>query len=450
MKVVKFGGTSLANAEQIKKVCRIITDDPARTLAVVSAPGKRHKNDIKVTDLLIALANAGLSGKDPEEELQAVVARFDEIISDLKVSADLTTKIRNDLVSRVKNDKTNPMKYTDCLKAAGEDLCAQVVAAHLSDCGYDASYVNPRDAGMLLSKEYGNAAVLPEAYEKLSQLKNRKGISIFPGFFGYSADGEIVTFSRGGSDITGSILAAAVDAELYENFTDVDNIYSVNPNIVANPVPITTLTYREMRELSYAGFSVFHEEALVPVYRKGIPVAVKNTNNPCCSGTTIVAERETGIRPVTGIASAGGFCTIFIRKYLMNREVGFGRKLLQILEQEGIPYEHTPSGIDDISVVLNQSRFSREIEQKIIRRIREELNVDDVFIVRDQVLIMVVGEGARHSIGLAARATKAFAQAGINIEMINQGSSEVSMMFCVNQKDEHKAVEYLYNEFFKS
>lgn len=448
MRVAKFGGTSLATAEQIKKVCSIIVSEPGRRLVVVSAPGKRFRGDIKVTDLLIKLAETSISGGDVDKALEDVLSRFRSITEELNLPSRTYENIENNIRGRLNEDKSDTMKYTDNIKAAGEDNCARMIAGYLSSLGHDASYINPRDAGMLLSKEYGNAVVLPQAYERLAGLKDRKGISIFPGFFGYSEDGDIVTFSRGGSDITGAILAAATDAELYENFTDVDSVFAVNPNIVPDPKPINQLTYREMRELSYAGFSVFHEEALVPVYHKGIPVAIKNTNNPEAPGTTIVPGLDRIDRPIVGIASDEGFCSIYIRKYLMNREIGFGRKVLAILEDEGLSYEHTPSGIDDISIILSQSQLDESREERIISRIRNELDVDDVFIEHDLALIMVVGEGSRHTIGMAARATSAFARAGVNIEMINQGSSEVSMMFGVKAEDNKKAVVCLYEEFF--
>jgi aspartate kinase len=271
-----------------------------------------------------------------------------------------------------------------------------------------------------------------------------------PGFFGYSKEGDVLTFSRSGSDITGSILANGVKADLYENFTDVDAVYAVNPSIVTNPKEIKELTYREMRELSYAGFSVFHDEALIPAYRAGIPVQVKNTNNPSAPGTRIVNTRKNTNGPVIGIASDDGFCSIYISKYLMNREIGFGRKVLQILEDYHLSYEHVPSGIDDMSVILRESQFDKETEKKIVERIKTELHADEVTIEHDLALIMVVGEGMRHNVGTTSRAAKALAVAGINIDMINQGSSEVSMMFCVKAYDEKRAVQALYNEFFAS
>ena len=256
------------------------------------------------------------------------------------------------------------------------------------------------------------------------------------------------TFSRSGSDVTGSILAGAAKADLYENFTDVDAVFSVNPFIVESPKEIKELTYREMRELSYAGFTVLHDEALVPAFRAGIPVQIKNTNNPSAPGTRIVNKRANTNGPVIGIASDQGFCSIYVGKYLMNREVGFGRKLLTILEEYGLSYEHTPSGIDDISIILRENQFTDGMEEEILRRIQRELHADEVKIQHSLSLIMVVGEGMRQNIGTMARASKALAKAKVNMEMINQGSSEVSMMFGVQAVDEKRAVQALYNEFF--
>jgi len=449
MKVAKFGGTSLASAVQIKKVCNIILSDPDRQIIVVSAPGKRDKNDTKVTDMLIACAESYLSNGNADEDVEKVTARYAEIAQELGLSDEIVESIRNDIKGRFKITSSGREAFIDSLKAAGEDNCAKLVAAYLQSIGVDAKYINPKDAGLLLSNEYGNAQVLPQSYDNLKSLKDIPGIKIFPGFFGYSLTGETVTFSRGGSDITGSILAAAVNADLYENFTDVDCVYSVNPSIVPNPQPIREITYREMRELSYAGFGVFHEEALVPVYRKGIPVRVKNTNNPDAPGTTIVLHREKSNGPVVGIAGDRGFCTIYISKYLMNREIGFGRKVLQILEEEGLSYEHIPSGIDHMSIVMRENQLTKDIEDRVIRRIYDELAVDHITVEHDQALIMVVGEGMQRTIGVAARITGALANASVNIEMINQGSSEESIMFGVRADDCTKAIQAIYHEFFK-
>ncbi|PLR95198.1 aspartate kinase [Bacillus sp. T33-2] len=448
MKVVKFGGSSLASGEQIKKVYQIVASDPDRKIVVVSAPGKRNTEDAKVTDLLIGLAERALRHEKTENAFGEVIERYSSIAKELSLSHEIIDKIHDDLLDVLNGDRTKPEKFMDMVKASGEDNHAKLVAAYFRSRGAEAAYVHPGEAGMLVSDEPGNAQVLPESYEKLFSLRERPGIVIFPGFFGINSGGDVVTFSRSGSDITGSILANATKAEVYENFTDVDAVYAVNPNIVHNPKEIRELTYREMRELSYAGFSVFHEEALIPAFRAGIPVNVKNTNNPNAPGTRIVNERSSTNGPAIGIASDQGFCSIYVSKYLMNREIGFGRKLLHILEETGLSYEHTPSGIDDISVILRQNQLDAKVEELVLKRISEELDADEVKIEYNLALIMVVGEGMRHNIGTMARASKALARAKVNIEMINQGSSEVSMMFGVKEDDEMRAVRAFYEEFF--
>ncbi len=452
MKVIKFGGSSLADAVQIKKVCSIILSDSERRLVVVSAPGKRFKTDDKVTDLLIALAEAALSGKDTEPTLEKVIDRYDSIAKDLSMTGSFKEELRADLTERLASSRSNKNRFMDLLKAAGEDNSAKLVAAYLKSIGENAEYINPREAGLVLSDEFGNAQVLPKSYNKLARLARKDSIMIFPGFFGYSETGEVVTFSRGGSDVTGAILAAAVNAEVYENFTDVDSVFAADPRIVENPTPIPMFSYEEMRELSYAGFNVLHEEALAPVYHKGITVNIKNTNNPDSPGTLIVPThsltKEHKKYKVVGIAADKGFMTLHVEKYMMNREIGFGRRLLQILEDEGISYEHTPSGIDSISVIIREKYYNEELFDRIIKTIYSELSVDNVKTDFDQAIVMIVGNGMTHSIGTLATATKALADANININMINQGSSEVSIMFGIDAQDAKASVKALYDAFF--
>ncbi len=449
MKVAKFGGTSLANAEQIKKVCEIILSDNDRRVIVVSAPGKRDNEDTKVTDLLIACARKHLESGNASEELEAVVKRFKDIAGELKLDNTIVNEIREDLENRLKLDTSHQGMFMDAMKAAGEDNSAKLVAAYLNSIGKKAHYISPKQAGLLMSSDFGNAQVLPESFDNLKKLSAYDGIIVFPGFFGYTLEGNVATFPRGGSDITGSILAAALNVDLYENFTDVDAVYAAHPGLVHNPVAIAELTYREMRELSYAGFSVLHEDTLVPVFMAGIPVCIKNTNNPSAPGTKILLKRDYSPNHVVGIASDSGFCCIYVSKFMMNREIGFGRKLLQVLEEEGISYEHTPSGIDNISIILKQNQFKDEqTEQKVLERIKNELDCDDVSIDHDLAMIIIVGEGMKNTVGTAARATSALAKASISLEMINQGSSEITMMFAVRQDESHKAVISLYNEFF--
>jgi len=448
MKTAKFGGSSLGTAQHIKAVCDIIVADPERRLVVVSAPGKRDADDVKVTDLLIAAAEARLAHRSGREELDRVVERYGQIARELELRPDCMDAVVEDLEKRLAGECGDEGLFTDTLKAAGEANCARVVAAYLSSTGVEAHWVDPGEAGMILSDEPGNARVLQLSYGRLRALRERSGITIFPGFYGYTEDGRLVTFPRGGSDITGAILAAAVDAEVYENFTDVDSVFAADPRVVDDPRPVQEITYREMRELSYAGFSVFHDEALEPVFHAGITVAVKNAKNPEAAGTRIAPTRLVGDSPVVGIAATGGFCSLYVSKYLMNREIGFGRRLLEILEDEAIPFEHTPSGIDNLSVIMKAEFFQQATRERVLRRVRSELEADELSVEDELALVMVVGEGMRSTVGLAARAAAAFDRAHVNIEMINQGSSEVSMMFGVKEHDVAAAVRSLYREFF--
>ncbi len=449
MKVCKFGGTSVASAEQVKKVAAIVQSDEQRRFVVVSAPGKRDSADIKVTDLLIDLANAVIAGEEIEDKIQAVVKRYEENAQGLGLDREISDIIEADLRTRCEQAiKVSPEYVLDSLKASGEDNNAKMIAMYFNSIGIEARYVSPKE-GLVVNEPPARTMALSDAYNNLSSLKDSNEIIVFPGFFGYTAQGVLRTFDRGGSDITGAILAAAVGADIYENFTDVDCVFSANPKVVNNPAEITEITYREMRELSYAGFSVFHDEALMPVFKLKIPVNIKNTNNPASPGTRIVSESTINRRPVTGISADAGFSILYVSKYLMNREIGFGRKLLQILEEENISYEHTPSGLDDISVIIRSHQVDPEKEQRIVKRVYDELHADDVHFRHGFSMIVVVGEGMNNNTGLAARAATAISRTGANIEMINQGSSEVSLSFGVKQQFEDAILKALYEEFFQ-
>lgn len=448
MKVCKFGGTSVATADQIRKVVDIVTSDSDRKIVVVSAPGKRFSDDIKVTDLLIRLGEKALANEDAESDLVEVVDRYRSIAESLGLDGTIIEKIELDLRDRLSRDKEDTLLFMDTMKAAGEDNNAKLIAAYFEFIGFEAKYVSPREGGLLVNDRPERVRALPEGDERLAKLRDEQGIIVFPGFFGYTEDGTLRTFNRGGSDITGSIIAAAVKADLYENFTDVDSVFAANPTVIENPVAIEKMTYREMRELAYAGFSVFHDEALIPAFRKSIPVSIKNTNNPEAPGTLIVKERDYNEQQVIGIAADSGFTAIYVDKYLMNLEIGFGRRLLQILEEEDIPYEHTPSGIDNLSIIIRSRFLTKEKEERIVERIHKELEPDAVIVEHDYSMIVLVGEGMQYTTGLAARAATAIARSGSNIEMINQGSSEVSLVFGVKVKDETKSLKELYNEFF--
>lgn len=448
MKVAKFGGSSLASAQQVQKVVNIIQDDSDRRFVVVSAPGKRSKDDIKVTDLLIAFHDAIVQKKEYEELLQTIFQRYEEIGSFFQVDANILAQIRQHLRALAENaDPLTPYFY-DRVLASGEDNNARLIAGVLKSQGISARYVSPADLGMIVSEEPQNAQILPEAYSNLHRWHDAEDILVIPGFFGITKTGEVCTFSRGGSDITGAIVAAGVKADLYENFTDVDGIFVANPGYVHNPVLIKELTYREMRELAYSGFGVFHEEALMPSFKAHIPVVIKNTNNPSSPGTIITNEHSTNEQPVVGIASDEGFSMIYISKYLMNREVGFTLRVLKIFQEFNLNYEHMPSGIDDISIIIRARQLNPELEEELLRRIAYEIDPDELRITHDLSMVVVVGEGMKHRIGITADSTAALARKQINLEMINQGSSEVSIMFGIHKEQEKLAIRTLYYTFF--
>ena len=453
MKVCKFGGSSLADAAQVNKVIDIVLSDPARRIVVVSAPGKRHSGDTKVTDLLITLAETALKGDNTDREFGEVVERYASMADELKLGGDIVKQIEDDLRGRLAQAKSlAPEEFMDLMKAAGEDNNAKLVAVAFEARGRRARYASPKDTGMVLKGSFGDATLDPESYARLSRaFSNFEGIVIYPGFFGYTREGKVATFPRGGSDITGSILAAAVCADVYENFTDVDSVYPCDPRIVEEVKKgdgIPTMTYREMRELAYAGFGVFNDDAVIPAVKARIPINIRNTNHPSAPGTMIQQSRRVVPGTVVGIASADGFCNIVVEKYLMNRQIGFGRRLLQVLEEAGISYEHMPSGVDSQCVVVKECYLPKENEHKILQALRRELEPDYVTIERDLTMVMVVGEGMCYTPGMLAKACLALASAGVSVSMVNQGSSEVSFMIAIRKQDRDPAVKALYRAFF--
>ena len=451
MKVCKFGGSSLADAKQLNKVIDIVLADPARRIVVVSAPGKRHSGDTKVTDLLIALAKTAQKGANTDREFGAVVERYAEIADELKLGGEIVREIEMDLMDRLAQvARLDGDAFMDLMKAAGEDNNAKLVAVAFAARGRKARYASPKDTGMVLTGRFGDAQLDPASYATLSRaFSNFEGIVIYPGFFGYTKDGRVATFPRGGSDITGSILAAAVCADVYENFTDVDSVYPVDPRIVSEVKEgIPTMTYREMRELAYAGFGVFADDAVIPAVRARIPINIRNTNHPGEPGTMIQQSRRVVPGTVVGIACADHFCNIVVDKYLMNREIGFGRRLLQVLENEGVSYEHMPSGVDSQCIVVKEQYLPREKEHRVIQAIKRELNPDSVLVERDITILMVVGEGMCYTAGMLAKACLALASSGISVSMVNQGSSEVSFMLAIRSADRDVAVRSLFKTFF--
>ncbi|EFR44411.1 aspartate kinase, partial [Streptococcus pseudoporcinus] len=448
MKVTKFGGSSLANAEQLKKVLNIVKTDANRKFIVVSAPGKEHSDDQKLTDILIAYHDAYVTGAPLNDIQDSIINRFKTIIESLELSQKLLDTIINNIKGLAHLPiENNPFLY-DAFLASGEDNNAKLIAEYFRNNGIKARYLNPGVAGLMVSSEPQNARILPASYDKMEKLKEYDGILVIPGFFGITKDGQICTFSRGGSDITGSLIAAAISADLYENFTDVDGIFAAHPGVVKKPHSIKKLTYKEMRELAYAGFTVLHDEALIPAYRGRVPLVIKNTNNPDHPGTKIVLDRSTDKNPVVGISGDDRFISINMSKYLMNREVGFGRKVLQILEDLHIRWEHMPTGIDDLSIVIREREMTPIKEKEILTYLTHNLEVDEVSVTKNLSIIMIVGENMKSHVGVTAAATKALSENKINITMISQGSSEVSVMFVVDSKDEKKAIKALYQAFF--
>lgn len=450
MKVVKFGGSSLASASQLEKVLHIVKSDAERRFVVVSAPGKRDDQDTKVTDALIKYYRQYIAGNDVSKEQNWIIKRYSDMVSELGLKSAIIEKISKSIISLATLPIENNKFLYDTFLAAGENNNAKLIAAYFNHNGIPARYVHPREAGLVVSSEPGNARILPSSYDKLEELIHSDEVLVIPGFFGVTQDGQICTFSRGGSDITGSIIAAGVKADVYENFTDVDGIFAAHPGIIHKPRSIAELTYREMRELAYAGFTVLHDEALLPAYRGKIPLVIKNTNNPEHPGTRIVHKHSEDHPPVVGIAGDSGFVSINMSKYLMNREVGFGRKALQILEDLNIGWEHMPTGIDDLSIILRERELTPIKEEEILRQLVQKAEVDYAEIEHDLSIIMIVGEKMKSHIGVTATATRALSDNKINIQMMSQGSSEVSIMFVVNKNQEKEAIRALYKAFFGS
>lgn len=441
MKVVKFGGSSLASAGQLEKVLQIIKADPERRFVIVSAPGKRCTQDTKVTDALIKYYRDYVAGNDVTKHQQWIIQRYRDMALELQLKPNILERISKSFQKLASLPIENNKFLYDTFLAAGENNNAKLIAAYFRQNGVDARYVHPREAGLIVSSEPGNARLLPSSYDKIEELNEADEVLIIPGFFGVTKDDQICTFSRGGSDITGSIIAAGVKADLYENFTDVDGIFAAHPGIIHMPHSIPELTYREMRELAYAGFTVLHDEALIPAYRGKIPLVIKNTNNPTHPGTKIVLKHSNRDFTVVGIAADAHFTSINMSKYLMNREIGFGRKVLQILEDLNIRWEHMPTGIDDLSIILRDRELTPIKEEEILRQLRQKLEVDHAEIEHDLSIIMIVGEKMKSHIGLTATATKALSDNHINIQMISQGSSEVSIMIVINSKQEKAAIK---------
>lgn len=432
-KVVKFGGSSLASAEQIKKAENIIRADAARRYVVPSAPGKRFSGDTKVTDMLYACYRAAVQEEDFTEQLQDIQNRYCEIIDGLHMSLSLEEEfgiIRENFEKKIGEDYA---------ASRGEYLNGKVIAAYL---GF--SFVDAADVIRFCEDGSFDADTTNEL---LSARLNTEEFAVIPGFYGADENGRIFTFSRGGSDVTGSLVALAVSADLYENWTDVSGFLIADPRIVHNPKAIETITYRELRELSYMGASVLHDEAIFPVRKAGIPINIRNTNAPEDSGTLIV--ESTCRRPkytITGIAGTDGFVSITIEKALMNSEIGFCRKVLQVFEDFGMSIEHMPSGIDTMTIFLHKDVFE-PYEQQVLAALQKAVQPDHMELESDLALIAVVGRGMKSTRGTAGRIFSALAHAHINVKMIDQGSSELNIIVGVRHDEFKDAIRALYEIF---
>lgn len=435
LKVVKFGGTSMSDATSINKVADIITQDSDRRYVVVSAPGKRYSSDIKVTDMLYACYHELEINGECKTTFDKIRERFLGIVKDLGLDLDLTP-----VLDEV--EKKMAVNYSvDYCASRGEYLSAVILANKLGFEFIDAEKIMVFDDNGVFMADKTNEVVA----KALKDVKN----AVIPGFYGADATGNIHTFSRGGSDITGAVIARATNATIYENWTDVDGFMSADPRIVNNPTIIERLSYNELRELAYMGANVLHPEAVNPVKQSGIPINIRNTFNPQAPGTMIVAEvdeKESKSRQITGVAGKKGYSIIFIEKELMNSELGFGRRVLSVLEYYNILFEHMPSGIGTLSVVVPDSEIAGK-QEVVMERIKNIVKPDNIEIKSGISLIATVGHGMSFRPGTAAKLCDALAKANINIRMIDQGSSELNIIVAVATQDYEKAVNAIYHAF---
>ena len=432
-KIVKFGGSSLASAEQFKKVGNIIRADESRRYVVPSAPGKRFSGDTKVTDMLYTCYNTAVKEKKFTNQLDDIKARYNEIIEGLEL--DLSLDAEFDVIRENFSKKVG----RDYAASRGEYLNGIIMANYLGYEFIDAAEVIFFDEAGHFDADRTNE-VLAAKLETVER-------AVIPGFYGAMPDGTIKTFSRGGSDLTGSIVAKAAKVDMYENWTDVSGFMIADPRIVSNPKSIEAITYKELRELSYMGATVLHEEAIFPIRKEGIPINIRNTNAPEDKGTLIVeATCRHPKYTITGIAGKQGFASITIEKAMMNSEIGFCRRVLQVFEDNGISIEHMPSGIDTMTVLVHQSEFE-EKEQKVLAGIHQAVQPDSIELESDLALIAIVGRGMKAKRGTSGRIFSALAHAHVNVKMIDQGSSELNVVVGVRNHDFENAIRALYDIF---
>lgn len=434
IKVVKFGGSSLCDAEHFKKVREIVLDDPARCYVVPSAPGKRFDGDEKVTDLLYRCYRMVELNQSHEEVFARIADRYLSIVEELGIDFDMRPILSETC------DAIRRRRSVDFAASRGEYLCGIVLAKYL---GWD--FIDPVD---VIKFDRRGAFAAEWTNEMLMRAMEDHPRAVIPGFYGSYPNGDVHTFSRGGSDVSGAIVARAAEADVYENWTDVNGFLMADPRVVDNPRTIRQLTYRELRELSYMGATVLHEEAIFPVHKAGIPTNIRNTNNPEDPGTLIVAQptEESFATPITGIAGHKDFTLITIDKAMMNAEYGFGRRVLQALEDFDVSFEHLPTGIDTMCVIVSDRELSTRKDQ-IIQRIRQTCQPDSIEIQSGLALIATVGYGMVRRRGTAAKLFKALYEADVNVRMIDQGSSELNIIIGVSNDDFEKAIKSIYDIF---
>lgn len=431
--VVKFGGSSLANAEQFKKAGHIVQGNETRRYVIPSAPGKRFPADTKVTDMLYVCYAKAKAGENFSKDFNLIRARFQEIIDGLGMDLSLEEEFHTI------EKKFKEHAGVNYAASRGEYLNGIILARYLGFTFLDAAEVIRFDENGEFDSEVTNK-VLGERLEGMDRV-------VIPGFYGAYENGKVKTFSRGGSDITGSIVARAVKADVYENWTDVSGFLIADPRIIDHPERIDTITYKELRELAYMGASVLHEDAIFPVRQAGIPINIRNTNEPEDEGTWIVESTcQKSKYVITGIAGKKGFCSVHIEKDMMNAEIGFGRRVLQAFEDNGVSFEHMPSGIDTLTVFVYQDEFADK-EQKVTSALHRMTNPDSIEIEGDLALIAVVGRGMKSTRGTAGRIFSALAHVNVNVKMIDQGSSELNIIIGVCNEDFETAIKAVYDLF---
>ncbi len=448
IKVCKFSGNVLTASEHIKQLKKILLADEKRKIVVMAAPGKTDTEE-NMTDMLIECAQYYIKNKKlPVLLIEQIQKRFDNIYHGLKISSRSVNRYIQDLKKRISTSRGKEARYLNKVKSAGEEYSARLVVEYLQNEGVSCQYVDPHDAGLIVTTDFSCASLIDDSYNKLELLKNREGIIIIPGFFGYTKKGHIATFSRGGNDMTGSILANAVNAELYENFIDYNGLTVVNPKLVPDAKVIPKITYQELRELTYAGFKTFHEELLHPVMKKSIPIHLINFHDLAQPGTLIVKDRDLKEKSIVGIAYDKGFCTINVEKYMMNQEKGFCRGLFEIIEKNKLSFDHSPSGIDSISVILKQDQLPLEKIREICKQVYNEMKADNVYFDYNRALISIVGKGLKDDNSSLVSMLDAINKKKIDIKMIMKGGSEISIILCVAQDDVEETVQILYKNYF--